>query len=85
MKLQKYSYPHMLERADEVKRIWIKQYERERRSKISSLLTTMVAYCIGFWSGSIGHTVNFMFVTLAISVVVWYGLRYLRVNYKINI
>jgi hypothetical protein len=75
----------MLERTEEVKRIWIKQYEMERRGKVSTLIGSIMAYSIGFWSGSIGHTVNFMFITIAISIAIWYGLRYLRTVYKINI
>lgn len=85
MRTMPYVPQHMIERTERVKNIWIKEYERERRGKIIAIIPTVTAYSVGFWSGSLGNGVWFWIITVFVSVCLWYGFRYLRTVYKINI
>jgi hypothetical protein len=76
---------HLTKRTLVVKDLWIKEYERERRGKLISVLPVTIGYCVGFWSGSIGHTILFLIWTILVSWSIWLGLRFLREAYKINI
>lgn len=80
-----YTPQHMAIRTKAVKDIWIKEYEMERRGKIIAIIPTAMAYSLGFWSGSLGHGKGFWFITLCISIALWYFFGYLRRVYKINI
>ena len=75
----------MLERTERVRKIWIKDYERERRGKLVSVIPHIMAYSMGFWTGTLGHGIYFWASTVVISLLIWKGLRYLRDVYKINI
>jgi len=85
MKPVPYKFPHMIERTNAVKDIWIKDYEKKRRSRIISIIPPLMGYSFGFWAGGIGHTIGFWLFTVIISLALWLFFRYLRDVYKMNI
>jgi len=80
-----YTPPHMIERMDHVRAVWIAEYEAKKQGKFQALIPTIISYSIGYWSGSYGRGATFWLTTVLISIVIWYGFRWLKKIYKINL
>jgi hypothetical protein len=81
----RYHPPHMMKQAEQIRQIWIKEYERDRRGKIVTILPILTAYSIGFWAGAVNHSIGKWLFSVVLSFAFWYGFRYIRSVFKLNI